>query len=480
MTTFVREISDGAGAKAESLSVAFIIAVVLAAAMGGMMFGWDWVVIGGAKPFFERFFDISSNPTLSGWANSCALLGCFVGAAVGGPISDRYGRKRPLIAAALIFAVTSVGNALAQSFTGFVAWRLAGGVAIGLASGLSPLYIAEIAPARMRGRLVALNQLTIVIGVLGAQLVNWWIVRDLPANSTDEFIASSWYGHSAWRWMFGVLLIPSALFLVGMLMVPESPRWLIKNGRIGEAKRILARIGGADYAESAASDIQASGLLSAAKVRISELFAPGVKRALLIGVVIAIFQQWCGINVIFNYAEEIFRAAGFDISNVVSNIAWTGSVNLVFTIVALNLVDSVGRKPLMLIGAAGLAAIYTAVGVCFALGVTGFPVLLLVLAAIGCYGMTLAPVTWIVISEIFPTRLRGAAMSIAVGALWLACFALTYTFPLLNAKLGAAGVFYLYAIVCVSGLLFIWKFLGETKGKTLEQLERDLGAGQSD
>ena len=234
-----------------------------------------------------------------------------------------------------------------------------------------------------------------------------------------------------------------------------------------------------ELAAIAAGDDVLSGLLSATKVRLSELFTPGVKRALLIGVVIAVFQQWCGINVIFNYAEEIFRAAGFDISNVVSNIAWAGSVNLVFTIVALNLVDSVGRKPLMLIGAAGLAAIYTAIGICFALGVTGFPVLLLVLAAIGCYGMTLAPVTWIVISEIFPTRLRGAAMSIAVGALWLACFALTYTFPLLNAKLGAAGVFYLYAIVCVAGFLFVWRFLREAKGKTLEQLERDLGAPQS-
>ncbi|MBC7788873.1 MAG: MFS transporter, partial [Anaerolineae bacterium] len=202
------------------------------------------------------------------------------------------------------------------------------------------------------------------------------------------------------------------------------------------------------------------------------LFAPEVRAALVVGVVLAVFQQWCGINVIFNYAEEIFRAAGFDISDVVSNIAWTGSVNLVFTFVALGLVDRLGRKPLMLFGAASLAAIYTTLGLCFGAGVTGMPMLVLVLAAIGCYAMSLAPVTWIVISEIFPNRTRGAAVAVAVGALWLASFALTYTFPLMNARLGSSGVFYLYALVCAVGFLFVLRYLRETKGRTLEELER--------
>ena len=199
-----------------------------------------------------------------------------------------------------------------------------------------------------------------------------------------------------------------------------------------------------------------------------------MKKVLLLGVVLAVFQQWCGINVIFNYAEEIFKTAGYDISTVLKNIAWTGSVNLAFTFVALGVVDRGGRRPLMLLGAAGLAVIYTAMGFCYHDGVKGLPVLLLVLSAIACYSMSLAPVTWVVISEIFPNRIRGAAMAIAVAALWLACFILTYTFPILNAQLGAAGTFWLYAIICVLGFVFIWKKLPETKGRTLEEIEGDL------
>ena len=199
-----------------------------------------------------------------------------------------------------------------------------------------------------------------------------------------------------------------------------------------------------------------------------------MRRVLLLGVVLAVFQQWCGINVIFNYAEEIFKTAGYDISTVLKNIAWTGSVNLAFTFVALGVVDRGGRRPLMLLGAAGLAVIYTAMGFCYHDGVKGLPVLLLVLAAISCYSMSLAPVTWVVISEIFPNRIRGAAMAVAVAALWLACFILTYTFPLLNAKLGAAATFWLYAAICVLGFIFIWNKLPETKGRTLEEIEGDL------
>lgn len=454
------------------VSMAFLLPVVVAAAMGGLLFGWDWVVIGGAKPFFERFFGISADPALSGWVNSCALLGCFVGAVVGGPVSDRVGRKKPLVFAALIFAATSVGNALSDSFTTFVAWRILGGVAIGLASGLSPLYIAEIAPPQIRGRLVAINQLAIVVGVLGAQLVNWAIVRDLPLNATDAYIAGSWFGQTAWRWMFGVLAIPSLLFFMGMLVAPESPRWLAKHSRTDQASKLLTRIGGKEFAETAIREILSSSTAEEGQGNWREMFSPGMRRALLIGVTIAVFQQWCGINVIFNYAEEIFRAAGFDISNVVSNIAWTGSVNFAFTLLALRLVDSAGRRPLMLIGAGSLAVIYTLMAVSFALGVTGVPMLLMVLAAIGAYAATLAPVTWVVIAEIFPTRIRGAAMSVAVGSLWLACFALTYSFPLLNARAGSSGVFLLYALICVAGLLFIARNLPETKGRTLEELEK--------
>lgn len=444
------------------------------AAMGGLLFGWDWVVIGGAKPFFQRYFQLTTEAQI-GWANSCALVGCLVGALVAGALSDRFGRKRLLVAAALIFAATSLGNAFANNFAIFIAWRMLGGVAIGLASNLSPMYIAEVAPAQIRGKLVAINQLTVVIGILLAQYINWFLVRKLPPGATDEFIRNSWFGQQGWRWMFGLTALPSLLFFLGMLIVPESPRWLAKNGKPDRARNILKKIGGEDYAQAAVSDIKSTlAAEEIQRVRFSDLLEPRMRKVLVLGIVLAVFQQWCGINVIFNYAEEIFRGAGYDISTVLKNIAWTGSVNLVFTIAALGIIDRRGRRPLMLFGSAALAIIYLAMGFCYATHIKGFPLLLLVLAAIGCYAISLAPATWVVISEIFPNRIRGAAMAVAVSSLWIACFLLTYTFPILNKKLGSAGTFWLYGAICVAGFVFIKFKLPETKGKSLEQIEREL------
>jgi len=455
-----------------NLGYVWLISII--AAMGGLLFGWDWVVIGGAKPFFQRYFQLTSEAQI-GWANSCALIGCLAGALVAGALSDKFGRKRLLVVAASIFAVTSLGNALAHSFTIFIAWRIFGGVAIGLASNLSPMYIAEIAPAQIRGRLVSINQLTIVIGILLAQYINWFLVRELPPGATDDFIRNSWFGQQGWRWMFGLTAAPSLFFFLGMLLAPESPRWLAKNGKSERARVVLAKIGGEPYANTAMADIESTLVREeVSRVRFSDLLEPRMRKVLVLGVVLAVFQQWCGINVIFNYAEEIFRAAGYDISTVLKNIAWTGSVNLAFTFVALGVVDRAGRRPLMLLGSAGLAVIYLAMGFCYSGGVKGLPMLLLVLAAIGCYAMSLAPVTWVVISEIFPNRIRGAAMAVAVSALWIACFVLTYTFPILNSKLGSAGTFWLYAAICAAGFVFIKVKLPETKGKSLEQIEREL------
>jgi sugar porter (SP) family MFS transporter len=308
-----------------------------------------------------------------------------------------------------------------------------------------------------------------------AQVINWWLVRKLPPGATDEFIRNSWFGQSGWRWMFGLTAAPSLLFFLCMFAVPESPRWLAQNGSPERARKVLTRIGGEDYGAEAMREIESTLASEEIQhVRFADLLDPKMAKVLVLGVTLAVFQQWCGINVIFNYAEEIFKAAGYDISSVLSNIAWTGSVNLVFTFVALFTVDRVGRRPLMLFGAAGLAVIYAAMGLCYANGIKGLPVLLLVLAAIGCYAMSLAPVTWVVISEIFPNRIRGAAMSAAVCALWIACFILTYTFPLLNAKLGASGTFWLYAVICVLGFIFVRVKLPETKGRTLEQIEEEL------
>ena len=455
-------------------NLAYVWLISVVAAMGGLLFGWDWVVIGGAKPFFQRFFQLTTESQI-GWANSCALIGCLVGALAAGGLSDKYGRKRLLIVAALIFAVTSLGNALANNFEIFIAWRIFGGVAIGLASSLSPMYIAEIAPAQIRGKLVAINQLTVVIGILLAQYINWFLVRDLPVGATDDFIRNSWFGQQGWRWMFGLTAAPALLFFIGMLFVPESPRWLAKNGKADLARNILKKIGGDNYARAATEEIQSTlATEEIQRVRFADLLEPKMRKVIVLGVGLAVFQQWCGINVIFNYAEEIFRAAGYDISSVLSNIAWTGSVNLAFTFVALGVVDRAGRRPLMLFGSAALAVIYLAMGLCYFSGVKGLPMLLLVLAAIGCYAMSLAPVTWVVISEIFPNRIRGAAMAVAVSSLWIACFLLTYTFPMLNSELGSAGTFWLYGAICAAGFVYIHAKLPETKGKTLEQIEREL------
>ena len=457
-------------ARAGQFDIAYIYAISAVAALGGLLFGYDWVVIGGAKPFYEKFFGLT-DPSQQGWAMSCALVGCLVGALFSGWLSDRFGRKRLLIAAGLVFAVSSVGTGMASSFAVFVPWRIAGGFAIGMASSLSPMYIAEVAPAQFRGKLVSLNQLTIVIGILLAQIVNWLIARPVPSSATPSEILQSWNGQFGWRWMFGVTALPSLLFFLAMFRVPERPRWLAKKGASENAKQVLARIGGEAYGTQALAEIDSTLAQDAQHMNLRSLLDGRMRKVLLLGVTLAVLQQWCGINVIFNYAEEVFSAAGYTVSDILFNIVVTGTVNLIFTLVAIGFVDRYGRRVLMLTGAAGLAIIYTVLGGFYYVHGRGVPMLVLVVAAIACYAMSLAPVTWVVISEIFPNRIRGAAMSVAVTALWVASFTLTYTFPLFNHALGAAKTFWIYASICVAGFVFIRARLPETKGKTLEQIE---------
>lgn len=442
--------------------------------MGGLLFGYDWVVIGGAKPFYEKFFDIAQSPNLQGWAMSCALVGCLLGSVISGVLSDRLGRKKLLMFSAFLFSLSALGTGCANTFNGFVMYRILGGIGIGLASNLSPMYIAEISPASMRGRFVSLNQLTIVIGILAAQLVNWQIADVVPVDASDAEILTSWNGQLGWRWMFWAELFPAGLFLVLMFLVPESPRWLAKNGAEKTVEKILTRIGGTIYAQSEYASIKESLSLSQEKVNWRQLFDPKLKKVLLIGIVLAAFQQWCGINVIFNYADEIFTAAGYGVSDILFNIVITGSVNLLFTFVAIYTVDRFGRRSLMLIGAGGLAGIYALMGVAYYFQFSGFILLLLVISAIACYAMSLAPITWVVLSEIFPNKIRGGAMAVATVSLWTASFLLTYSFPFLNKLLNASGTFWLYGFISVMGFLFIWKKLPETKGKTLEEIESEL------
>ena len=474
-------LSDRGAAREHAAGSAYLWRAAATGALGGLLFGYDWVVIGGAKPFYEPYFHLDS-PSLEAWAMSCALIGCLLGALSAGRLSDRFGRKRLLSLAAAVFVLSSLGTGMAARFAWFVAWRILGGCAIGLASGISPMYIAEISPARLRGRLVSLNQLAIVLGILLAQLANWLIARPVPPDATAAAILASWNGQWGWRWMFGVTAIPSFLFLAATFAVPESPRWLAAHRQGAQALRILQRLGGLEYADRVMRDFNVASGTEPARPLLREIFgrdaAPGMARMLVLGVALAVLQQWCGINVIFNYAQEIFTAAGYRISGVLFNIVITGAVNVLFTVVALAIVDRFGRRILLLGGTLGLMAIYLALGALYHLHFRGAPMLVLVLAAIACYAMSLAPVTWVVIAEIFPNRIRAGAMSIAVTALWSACFVLTYTFPLLNAALQTSGTFWIYAGICLAGSIFLYLRLPETRGKTLEEIETGMRAGE--
>jgi sugar porter (SP) family MFS transporter len=442
--------------------------------MGGLLFGYDFVVSGGAKPFYERFFDITSSANLQAWAMSSALIGCILGAVISGFVSDKYGRKKTLIACAFWFIVTSLGTGLAGSFGVFVSFRMLSGIGIGLASALSPMYIAEVTPSHIRGRFVSLNQMTIVIGILLAQIVNMLIAEKVPEGASDQLIAASWNGQMGWRWMFWACGIPAVLFFLFAFFIPESPRWLLKVGKPEAAFPVLKKIGGKEYAQQEVDNIKASLDDVSEKVNFKALFKPVYAVVLVIGVVLAVFQQWCGINTVFNYAEEIFSAAGYGVSDTLFNIVITGSVNLIFTFVAMFTVDKWGRKKLMLFGSIGLAINYILLGGAFFFQLKGVAVLALVVTAIAIFAMSLGPIVWVILSEIFPNRIRGAAMALATFSLWVACFVLTYTFPLLNKSLGAAGTFWVYSGICLLGFIFILLKLPETKGKSLEEIERIL------
>ncbi|WP_029906749.1 sugar porter family MFS transporter [Prevotella sp. 10(H)] len=449
----------------------YLPTITFISAMGGLLFGYDWVVVGGAKPFYELFFDIANSPAMQGWVMGSAILGCILGVMVSGSLSDKYGRKPLMYTAAVIFIVAAVGTGIVNNLSIFIAFRILGGIGVGIASNLSPMYIAEVAPAEQRGKYVSLNQLTIVIGILSAQLINWLIADPVTAG---EDILSSWNGQMGWRWMFWAGGVPAVVFFFLLFLIPESPRWLGSKNRFEKSNKIFTRIGGTEYAEKQIDVLKATNAKNTEKINYKMLLEGNMPKVLLIGIVIAAFQQWCGINVIFNYAQEIFSAAGYGVSDILFNIVITGVINVIFTIVGMYTVDKLGRRSLLLFGAVGLACIYAVLGACYYFQISGIAVLILVLMGIACYAMTLAPVTWVVISEIFPTRIRGMAMAVATFSLWTACFILTYTFPLLNSGLGAYGTFWLYGIICVLGYLFIKSQLPETKGISLEEIEEKL------
>ena len=458
----------------QGFNKSFIYFICLVSAMGGLLFGYDWVVIGGAKPFYELYFGIADSVSDQGLAMTIALIGCMIGACTCGWLADKIGRKKLLLVSAVIFLVSAVMTGAFNTFGAFLVARFFGGIGIGIASGLSPMYIAEVAPSEIRGKLVSLNQMTIVLGILAAQIVNWLIAEPIPADFSSADIAASWNGQMAWRWMFWAAAFPAAAFLLLAFFIPESPRWQAMKGITEKARLTLARIGGEAYAERELRAIAEANADAKEQAGLSTLFSKPFHKVLLLGIIIAVFQQWCGTNVIFNYAQEIFQSAGYSVGDVLFNIVITGVANVLFTLIAIFTVDKLGRRRLMLIGAGGLCLIYATLGCCYYMHITGFFMIILVVAAIACYAMTLGPCTWVLISELFPNRVRAIAVATCTFALWVGSSTLTYTFPLLNKSLGSYGTFWIYALVCLCGFLFFLRRLPETKGKSLEQLEKEL------
>ncbi len=431
----------------------YIVFISLVSALGGYLFGFDFAVISGALPFLQRQFDL--NAYWEGFATGSLALGAIIGCLVAGTVSEKLGRRKGLLAAAILFFVSSLAMALSPNRDIFIASRFAAGIGVGMASMLSPMYIAEISPAKLRGRMVAINQLTIVIGILVTNLVNYSL-----RNS----------GEDSWRWMFGLGVLPAGLFFLGGLLLPESPRWLVNMGRKDEALKILQKIGGSDFAKQTLSDILPSspgreylGYLG--------LFKKPVLLAVITGIGLAVFQQLCGINVVFNYTPRIFQSLGMSTDAQLLQTVFIGVVNLVATVLAMLLVDKVGRKPLMLIGSAGLATLFIVVVVM--LRNESEAVSWFLLSAIGVYAMSLAPVTWVLISEIFPNHVRGAATSVTIVSLWAAYFVLVFTFPFLFDQL-KDKTFYIYSGICLIGFFLIFFKVKETKGKSLEEIGKDF------
>jgi SP family sugar porter-like MFS transporter len=458
-----------------NIRTAYLLGVCLVAGLGGLLFGYDLVVIGGAKEFYELAFGLT-DPVAKGWGVSSCIVGCIVGALCVGKPADVFGRKKMMSISALLFFISAVGSGYAPSFSQFIVYRLVGGIGMGMASTISPMYIAEVSPEAMRGRLVSIQQLNIVIGILLAQLVNYLILQShpIPEGLCGHALLETWNGQTGWRWMFAAEGIWAALFFVCVFFVPNSPRWLCRVGQEDKAGRVLDKIGGARYSEAYLAEIQGTLRDQMHRSELAELLKPKMLNILLLGIAIAVFSQWCGINVVFNYAHDIFKAAGYGVSGVLFNLLIVGITNMVFTIVAMLTVDKLGRKTLLLAGAVTLGVAFVLVGLCFHTQSQGIHVLVLVLLAIACFASTIGPVTWVLISELFPNRIRGLATSLAVLSLWIANFTLALTFPSLNESIGTANTFWLYAGICLAGSFFISRHVPETKGRTLEQIEKDF------
>lgn len=446
-------------------NTAYVVTISIVAALGGLLFGYDTAVISGAIGFLRTYFNLNSYEM--GWAASCALAGCVAGVALAGFLSDKFGRKKILLLAAILFAISAIGSAVPKTITQLIIFRIIGGFGVGIASMLSPLYIAEIAPARMRGRLVSINQFAIVSGILLVYFVNYFIT---------DYTNESWNIDFGWRWMFASETLPALLFFILLFFVPESPRWLVQKNRNDEALNILSKINEPKKAKAELSEIENSG--SKDDGSLSRLLTPGIRIILIIGIVLAILQQVTGINVFLYYGPEIFKNLGSGTNAALLQTIIVGTVNLSFTIIAILVVDKIGRKPLLVLGFSGMGISLVCLGLAAYFQNTGLWVLIFILGYIASFAVAIGPVTWVVLSEIFPNKIRGRAMGLATVFLWIANFVVSQTFPIINEnewlvnKFHHGFSFWIYAFMCVVSVIFVSRWIPETKGKSLEEIEK--------
>ncbi len=463
-------------------NLSYLVPICLVATLGGLLFGYDTGVISGAIEPLTAKFGLSD--LMKGWTSGCVLIGCAAGVLLVGPISDRFGRKLAMFLAALMFLASAVGTSVPKDVWTFIIFRFLGGVGIGIASISTPMYIAEITPAHIRGRMVAVNQIAIVGGIAATAFINYFIAhsRGDPASAAVQ----EWLTQTGWRWMFATGIVPSVLFGLLLIPIPESPRWLIEMNRDEPAREVLRKVGGPAFAEAEFLGIRAG--LAAEKGTWAELFSARLRVPLLVGIALAILQQVTGINVFLYFGATIFKSlsasTGVD-AGLLQQVIINGA-GVLFTLVAIATVDKWGRKPLMLVGTAGMGVSLLAMGVMAQrmtdpAGASAW-MLSFILLYIACFGLSVGPVVWVILSEIFPTAVRGRALGLATFFLWLADYAVTQTFPIMDAKrswfvrhFNHAFPFYVYAAFCLALILLVWRVVPETKGRSLEEIERSWG-----
>ena len=438
-------------------SIRYVVGISLIAALGGFLFGFDMIVVSGTIKSIKQLFHLDS--FWLGWATSCCVFACIPGAACAGKLADVFGRKKVLIGTAVLFAASAVGAGWSDSLGRFSFYRILGGLAIGAASGVAPIYIAETAPTRLRGRFVSFYQLAIVVGIFVAYYSNYLLLAT---------------GDNAWRWMLTAGAVPAALFLGFLFLVPETPRWLAKKGRDDEALAVLSRVDGAEYARNEMIVIRET--LQVRRGSLGDLLQPRMLRIVVIGSMLGIFSQISGVNAVMVYAPEIFEKAGAGTRDSLFQSSLIGITFIVFTFIPILFVERLGRRPILMVGVGVMAAAL--------MGLTGLMsdvsgrhgalLISLILAYIGAYASSIACLTWVILSEIFPNRIRGEAMSVANLSLWAANSVLLLTFPMIQGKFGLAAPFAVYAGICAIIVLFVWKFIPETKGKSLEEIELQL------